>query len=146
MASNKTITKKAAPAKKAPAKKAAPKKERKEKVETKQVARHPKARLAEKFGSKEQLAKTIAAAVARDDEDTDVLTTKLKTASNAQLLRLQGVVATVKEKYGSREKLIDAITAQQKKSKDKDYVAKLGTYSLPQLLDLAKSGERAARA
>jgi hypothetical protein len=56
-----------------------------------------------------------------------------------QLLRLQQVVATVKAKYGSRAKLIEAIGNASKKSKDKDYLAKLDSFSLPQLLDLAKS-------
>jgi hypothetical protein len=44
---------------------------------------------------------------------------------------------TVKKKWGSREGLIAAIGTAQKKSKDKDYLAKLETLSLPQLVDLA---------
>lgn len=120
--------------------------EKKAKGETIQVAgRHPRAKLIAQHGSKEALAKTLAASLARPDEDTDLLETQLKTASNKQLLRLAKVSATVKEKWGNREKLIAAIGDASKKSKDKDFLAKLGTYSLPQLLDLAKSSERRAR-
>ena len=139
MASKKITTKKAVP-KKAPAKKAAPKKAKKDKAEP-QVAlpRHPKARVVAAHESKAALAKSLASALAREDEDTGVIADRLKTASNTQLLRLQHVVATVKEKYGSRDALITAIGNQQKKSKDKDYLAKLATYSLPQLLDLARA-------
>ena len=143
MATKKTITKKAAPkaAAKTPAK--APKAAKKT-VST--AERHPRARVVAKHGDKATLAKSLASAVARTGEDTAALATKLATASNAQLLRLQAVATTVKDKYGSRDKLIAAIGTANKKSKDKDYLAKLETYSLPQLLDLAKSSERRARA
>ena len=109
-------------------------------------ARHPRARVTDLFKGKAQLAKTLAASVARADEDTDQLEARLKTASNAQLLRLQKMVALVKDKWGNREKLIAAIGTAQNKSKDKDYLAKLATYSLPQLVDLGLAGERRARA
>lgn len=147
MATKKKTTKKKVPAKKPVKKAAAPKKVAKEKTEAKPVGpRHPKARVSEKHGGKEALAKTLADALATDTEDSDTVAGKLKTASNSQLLRLQKVVETVKEKWGNRAKLIDAIGSAQKKSKDKDYLAKLATFSLPQLLDLAKQAERNARA
>lgn len=137
--------KKVAPKKKAPAKKAAPKKEAKPKAPAPPPkARHPRARVLENHGSKEALAKSLAAVIARTDEDTDGLEARLKRASNAQLLRLSRVSATVKQKYGNREKLIAAIGAAQKKGNDKDYLAKLETYSLPHLLQLASSSERRA--
>ena len=143
MATKKTTTKKTAPkaVAKAPAK--APKAEKKT-VST--AARHPRARVVAKHGDKATLAKSLAASVARTGEDTEQLATKLATASNAQLLRLQAVAATVKDKYGSRDKLIAAIGTANNKSKDKDFLAKLEKFSLPQLLDLAKSSERRARA
>ena len=49
-------------------------------------------------------------------------------------------------KWGSRDKLIAAIGTAQNKSKDKDYLAKLATSTLPQLVDLGLAGERRARA
>ena len=144
----KTTTKKKAPAKKAPAKKAAaPKKAPKQKTEVKpQGPRHPAGRVKEGHGGKEALAKALAPMLARDDEDSDVIATRLKTASNAQLLRLKRVTDAVKQKWGSREALITALGNAEKKSKDKDYLARLGTFSLPKLFDLATTVERRARA
>jgi hypothetical protein len=127
----------AAKAKAAPKKKAAP---------VKVGPRHPKARVAEAHGSKAALAKAIAPVIARADQDTGMLESQLKKASNAQLLRLSRATKTLKDKFGDRDKLIAAIGAAGNKSKDKDYLAKLDTYSLPQLLDLAAASERAARA
>ncbi len=109
-------------------------------------ARHPHSRVVENHTSKEALAKSLASMIARSDEDTDALEGRLKRASNAQLLRLSKVTATVKQKYGNREKLIAAIGTAQNKSKDKDYLTRLEGFSLPHLLDLAASVERAARA
>ena len=142
-------TTKAAP--KAKAAKAAPKakaaKAPKEHAETKPaLPRHPRARVAHLHESKEKLAKSLASSLAREDEDQGQIAERLRTASNTQLLRLQSVVETVQKKYGSRAKLIEAIGTAEKKSKDKDYLAKLDTFSLPQLLDLATHHERRARA
>jgi hypothetical protein len=99
--------------------------------------RDPRARLLAAHGSKEALAKSIAPALARADEDTDAIAARLRTASNQQLLRLAAATEKVKQKWGTREKLIAAIGAPQKKSTDTDYLAKLDTYSLSQLLELA---------
>lgn len=143
MASKKTQSvKKDAPKAKATASKAskpAPK------AKVAQGPRHPKARVVAANGSKEALAKTIAAAVARSSEDTGAVEARLKKASNAQLLRLAKATQTVKDKFGSRDKLIAAIGAAKNKSKDKDYLAKLEKFSLHQLLDLAATAQRAAR-
>jgi hypothetical protein len=109
-------------------------------------ARHPRARVVENHTSKEALAKSLASVLARTDEDTDALEGRLKRASNAQLLRLSRVTATVKQKYGNRDKLIAAIGTARNKSKDKDYLTRLEGFSLPVLLDLAVAAEKAARA
>jgi hypothetical protein len=145
MSSNKTpsVKKPAAKAKPA-AKKAAPKAKAAPAAPAKIVPRHPRARVAEAHGSKAALAKAIAPLLARTDEDTGALETRLQKASNAQLLRLQRATQKLKDKYGNREKLIAAIGEAQRKAKDKDYLAKLDTYSLPQLLDLAASASARA--
>ncbi|HET9987716.1 MAG TPA: hypothetical protein VFQ65_04335 [Kofleriaceae bacterium] len=136
------------PAKKAPAKKAAPKAVKTEKVAQSTAPRHPKARVTAlhggKDGSKEALAKKLASSLAREDEDSGVIADRLKTASNRQLLRLNEAVETMKSKYGNRDKLVAAVAGTQ--SKDKDFTAKLEKLSLPNLLELAKSAERRARA
>jgi hypothetical protein len=108
--------------------------------------RHPRARLLAAHSSKEALAKSLAPALARADEDPDAIAARLKTASNRQLLRLATLTEKVKKKWGTREKLIAAIGAANKKSKDQDYLAKLDTYSLPRLFELVTTAERHARA
>jgi histone H1/5 len=149
MASKKTQSvKKVATKAKAAAKKAAPKAKAKPKtkaVPVKAGPRHPMARVAEAHGSKAALATAIAKAIARADQDTGALESQLKKASNAQLLRLERATQTLKDKFGDRNKLIAAIGAATNKSKDKDYLARLDSYSLPQLLDLAAASQRAAR-
>lgn len=99
--------------------------------------RHPRAKLLAAHGSKEALARSIAPALAHGGEDADSIAARLRTASNRQLLRLAAAADKVKQKWGTREKLIEAIGAANKKSKDKDFLAKLETTSLPRLLDLA---------
>ena len=144
--SHKTTKKKTVkkpPAKKPKAKTATAPKEKAPPVAHK--ARHPLARVKEAHGTKEALVKTLVEPLAAEDEDTDLVQARLLKASNQQLLRLARVVATVKEKYGSRDKLIGAIGKTLNKSKDQDYLAKLATMPLPQLLDLAQASERQAK-
>lgn len=124
--------------------KAAPKAPKAKPVDT--GPRHPRGRLVAAHGSKEAFAKTVAAAIARPDEDADVIAARLRTASNRQLLRLAAANETVKKRWGSREKLIAAIGAAQKKGKDQEFLTKLDTYSLPRLVDLASAATRRARA
>ena len=138
-------TKQKQPPKKAVAKKAAPKKEKAAPV--KMGPRHPHGRVkATSQGSKEALAKALAPMIARGDEDTDQLTARLKTASNAQLLRLQKIADQVKSKFKNRAGLIEAIGKSEQKTKDKDFIAKLESLSIGNLFDLAVSAERRARA
>src|SRR5437016_4027013 len=73
--------------------------------------RHPKERMLAAHGSKAALAKALAPLLARADEDAGAIESRLKTASNAQLLRLQRATQTLKEKFGDRDKLIAAIGA-----------------------------------
>jgi len=132
----KVITKKAAPKKKAPV----AKKEAAAPQEAK--PRHPKARVVASHKSKEELAKSLAGSLAREDEDTGMIADRLKTASNQQLLRLHSAVELMKSKYGSRDKLVATIAGSQ--AKDKDYTAKLDKLSLPNLLELAKTAAKRA--
>ena len=99
--------------------------------------RHPHGRVVAKHETKAALAKSLAANLAHGDEDANVLESRLSRASNHQLLRLQKVSETVAARFGSRDKLISAIGDAHKKTKDKDFLARLAGYSLPQLLALA---------
>src|SRR5688572_33272984 len=101
MASKRTNTKQVKkPVKKATVAKRAPKQRQEAKT---QGPRHPAGRVKERHGGKEALAKALAPLLAREDEDSDVIAARLKTASNAQLLRLQKIADAVKQKWGSRE-------------------------------------------
>ena len=143
----KHAAKKAAPKAKPAAKKAAgPKVPREKAPAGKTTARHPAARVKERHSTKEDLVKTLVDPLAANDEDTGALKDRLLRASNQQLLRLTRVVSTVKEKYGDRDKLIASIGKAENKTKDQDFLSKLQTFSLPQLLDLAISTERRAKA
>jgi hypothetical protein len=151
MPSTKTSSKKTAAKKSAAAKHAKAKSATKAKAAAKGPKappvkagpRHPRARVVDAHGSKADLAKKLASVLARADEDTGALESRLKKASNAQLLRLSRATETLKDKYGDRDKLIAAIGTATHKGKDKDYLAKLDRYSLPELLDLAANAQRA---
>jgi hypothetical protein len=108
-------------------------------------ARHPAAKLKAQHGSKDDLIKTLVEPLLKNDEDKDALKSRLSRASNKQLLHLKRVVETVQSKFGSRDKLIDAIGKAEKKTKDQDFMATLETFSLPRLLDIAVSAERRAK-
>lgn len=136
-------TAKAAPAaKKAPAR--APKAAKAAKAVAKVVG-GPLAKLKAAYGSKEDLVGKIAEPLAGKDEDADTVKQRLLTASNKQLLRLASVVEAVGKKYGGREQLVAAIGKTLNRVKDADYLAKLETFSLPKLWDLAKTTERRAK-
>jgi hypothetical protein len=139
-----TDTKAAKAAPKAAAPKAAPKAKA---TKTAAAARPsgPRAALIAKHGDREKLLKSLVDSVAKPSDDAGALATTLGKVSNQKLLRLADVAERVKAKYGSRAKLVAAIGTAHGKSKDKDFLAKLDTQSLPQLLDLAVSGERRAR-
>lgn len=62
--------------------------------------------------------------------------------SNAKLLRLYKTFTTVKEKFGTRAKLIDAICELEKRSKDEGYKTRLGAYPVPRLWDMYQSASK----
>lgn len=112
----------------------------------KPVAGGPFARMKALYGTKDKLVEKIAGTLATDGEDEGALKERLLKASNAQLLKLANVAEQVKKTYGSRDKLVDALTKALHRAKDQPFVAKLGTFSLPRLYDLARSAERRAKA
>ena len=62
--------------------------------------------------------------------------------SNAKLLKLHATFAAVKEKFGTRAKLIDAIVEFEKRAKDEGYKARLGAYPVPRLWDMYRSAAK----
>ncbi len=101
----------------------------------------------EKFGTKAAL---VAAVEKLAGEDLWVARTNkekgLAHVSNAKLLRLLSTFTVVKEKFGSRDKLIGAILEVEKRTKDDGYKARLGAFPVPRLYDLYKSTSKRATA
>lgn len=106
----------------------------------------PLARVVALYGSKDKLVDKLAPGLAHDGEDEGTLKDRLRKASNQQLLHLASVLDAVTKAYGNRDKLVAALVKALNKAKDKEYVAKLGTFSLPRLYDLLRSTERRAKA
>ncbi len=55
--------------------------------------------------------------------------------SNAKLLRLHETLSVVKEKFGSRAKLVEAILALENRTKDPGFKVRLEAYPVPRLYD-----------
>lgn len=100
------------------------------------VKETPLAKVKRLHSNKEALLDSLVADLAKENgEDAGELKQRLAGAPNKKLLRLANAVREVKDKYGSKEKLVDALSKAQGKAKDGDYVAKLRTLSIPSLLD-----------
>jgi hypothetical protein len=103
----------------------------------------PLSAVKEKFGEK---AKLVAAVEKFTGEDLWIGRTNtnkgLAHVSNAKLLRLHATFTTVKEKFGTRAKLIDAICELEKRTKDEGYKARISAYPVPRLWDLFRSVEK----
>jgi len=108
----------------------------------------PLAIIKDKFGGKEKLVAELEKLT--KDEDLWVGRTNkdkgLAHVSNAKLLRLQATFAEVKEKFGTRAKLIDAIADLEKRTKDEGYKTRLGAFPVPRLYDMFKSATKRASA
>lgn len=70
----------------------------------------------------------------------------LEQVANAKLLRLHATLSTVKEKFGTRKKLIDAVLEAAKRTKDAGYRTRLEAYPVPRLWDMYRSLTRGAKA
>ena len=116
-------------------------------MSTKPSLRTPLALVKDKFGDK---AKLVAAVEKFTGEDLWVGRTNedkgLKHVSNAKLLRLHATFTVVKEKFGTRAKLIDAILTIEKRTKDAGYKARIEAYPVPRLWDMYRSLEKRNKA
>ena len=98
----------------------------------------PKKIVIEKFGTKEKLVDELTPILIRPESDTkEEYKTRLLKQSNKKLLKLHKSGLEVKEKFGSRSKLIDNI-AETKAEKWGKSKKKLEKYSNIQLLNLVK--------
>ncbi len=98
----------------------------------------------EEHGGKAKLVDKLVGLLDHGDDDKDSAKARLKSASNQKLLHLLEVSEKVRSKYGSPEKLTEAVAGALGRAKDSDYVKKLGEYSPARLLDMAQSLTRRA--
>jgi hypothetical protein len=103
-------------------------------------AKTPLSRMKDQFGDK---AKLVEAVEKLTGEDLWVARTNsekgLAHVSNAKLLKLHATFTEVKQKFGTREKLIDAILELDKRAKDAGMRARLLEWPVPRLFDHYKS-------
>jgi hypothetical protein len=99
----------------------------------------------ETHGGKEKLVDKLVGLIEKGEEGAEDIKDRLRNVSNQKLLRLLEVAETVKEKYGSTEKLTQVVADALGRAKDADYVKRLASYSPARLLDLAKSLAKKAR-
>lgn len=108
------------------------------------MATTPLAVVKEKFGDKAKLV----AEVEKFTKDDDLWVSRtnadkgLKHVSNAKLVKLHRTFSEVKEKFGTRAKLIDAILEVEKRTKDEGYKTRLGKFPVPRLYDMYKSAAK----
>ena len=111
----------------------------------------PLATVKDKFGDKTKLVEAVKALATEDlwlgrtsaDRGND---RGLEHVSNAKLLRLHAVLSAVKEKFGTRAKLINEVLASENRSKDTGLRKRLEAYPVPRLFDLYKSVAKRAKA
>jgi hypothetical protein len=100
----------------------------------------------ERFESKDKLVAAVEKLATKELWIGRVNDVKgLKRASNKKLIRLHDLLEDAKKRFGNRDKLIQSIAELAQRPKDKDWLASLAGYPLPQLLDLHRSFDRAAR-
>ena len=97
-------------------------------------------------GGKEQLVDKITDVLERGEESKDDLKKRLQSSSNTKLLRLLETATELKDRFGTKEKLVDAILTKLGRKQDADYRKKLLAWSPGRLLDLHRAKERSAKA
>jgi len=105
----------------------------------------PLQRVRDEFKTKEALVDRLLDVIEKADQQKDTLKTKLLAASNKKLLRLLEAAHEVKTRFGSTEKVAEAVAQAMGKAKDRDYVQKLAKYAPPRLIDLLHSVEKKSR-
>ena len=107
------------------------------------MSKSPAAIVKEKFGDK---AKLVAALGPFTNDDLWVKRVNeskgLERVSSAKLLHLFEVFTAVKEKFGTRGKLVDTICELEKRTKDEGYKQRLLGYPVPRLYDAYRAAAR----
>ena len=105
----------------------------------------------ERFGEKSKLVEAVKAFTGEDlwlgRTSSDRGRSKgLEHISNAKLLRLHDTFSAVKEKFGTRAKLIDAILESDKRTKDEGFKKRLEAYPVPRLYDAYRASVKRNKA
>lgn len=109
------------------------------------MSKSPAAIVKQQFGDKAKLVAALAPLTHEDLWVGRVNEAKgLARVSNAKLLRLFGILSAVKEKFGTRLKLVDAICEIEKRTQDEGYKKRLSTYPVPRLYDAYRAAARRA--
>ncbi len=104
----------------------------------------PLAVVKSRFESKEKLVAAVEKLATKELWIGRVNDVKgLKRASNKKLIRLHDLLEDAKKRFGNRDKLIQSIGELARRPKDKDWLTRLESYPLPQLLDMHRSLTRA---
>lgn len=96
----------------------------------------------DRFESKEKLVAAVKALATGDLWVGEGETSALDRVSNAKLLKLHRVFTAVKEQFGSRQKLIDAIATAEGRTKDEGYRSSLDKLSAPRLYQMFRGKKR----
>jgi len=101
----------------------------------------PLARVKADFGGKDKLVDKIVGLLGSGDEPKEDMRRRLLGAANKKLIRLH-TVATELKAAGGKDAAAAAAATEMGRGKDKDYVAKLGTYSSARVLDMLNVAKR----
>lgn len=97
----------------------------------------------ERFGDKAKLIEALGKFTNEDLWVNRLNAEKgLEHVSNAKLLRLHDTFSAVKEQFGNRFKLIDAVLDAENRAKDAGYRERLERYPVPRLYDMFRSASR----
>lgn len=119
------------------------------------MAKSPLAIVKEKFGEKKKLVEAVQAFVGEDLWLGRLASDRggeggLSRVSNAKLIKLHQTFTAVKEQFGTRAKMIDAVLEIEKRTTDDGYKSRLSGWPVPRLWDHYKSAkkrvDRAAKA
>ena len=108
------------------------------------ATKSPVSLVKEKFGEKSKLVEALKALATEDlwlgRTNADAGGSRgLEHVSNAKLLRLHATFTEVKEKFGTRGKLVDEVVALEGRSKDAGFKKRIEAYPVPRLFDMYKS-------
>lgn len=62
-----------------------------------------------------------------------------------KLLKLHDTLADAKKRFGSREKIIDALATAEGRAKDKDFKNRFATWAVPRLVDQLNAAEKRSK-